>query len=222
MSKYEQKGTITFSPTALTDKEEIHRIYAIKRHKCETASLGNKTVTVIPDYMFASSKNVTSISYPNVTEIGEYAFAGCASLIDVNLPAVTNIGVFAFNNCDALTKIALPMCQNIGDGAFESCSSLIIADFLCATRIPALTFDRAESLRVLILRNSTVVSLGNNKALDSTLIGSGEGYIYVPSDLVETYKTTRFWNTYASQFRALEDYTVDGTIVGDFDERKIR
>ena len=29
------------------------------------------------------------------------------------------------------------------------------------------------------------------------------------------------WSTYAAQFRALEDYTVDGTTTGELDETKI-
>lgn len=39
--------------------------------------------------------------------------------------------------------------------------------------------------------------------------------------LVDTYKADTNWSTYAAQFRALEDYTVDGTITGELDESKI-
>ena len=54
--------------------------------------------------------------------------------------------------------------------------------------------------------------------------GSGfnvPAYIYVPRALVEDYKVATNWSAYADQFRALEDYTVDGTISGDLDETKI-
>lgn len=50
---------------------------------------------------------------------------------------------------------------------------------------------------------------------------SGTGYIYVPRALVDTYKAATNWSTIADQFRALEDYTVDGTITGELDESKI-
>ena len=57
-------------------------------------------------------------------------------------------------------------------------------------------------------------------AFDSTPIKSGNGYIYVPFALIEQYKAATNWSTYAAQFRALEDYTVDGTITGGLDPAK--
>lgn len=50
---------------------------------------------------------------------------------------------------------------------------------------------------------------------------SGTGYIYVPAASVDVYKNVGGWKAYAAQFRALEDYTVDGTITGELDESKI-
>ena len=46
-------------------------------------------------------------------------------------------------------------------------------------------------------------------------IGQGTGYIYVPSALVNTYKSANYWSTYANQIRAIEDYSNDGTADGD-------
>jgi hypothetical protein len=54
-----------------------------------------------------------------------------------------------------------------------------------------------------------------------TRIEKGTGYIYVPADLVDSYKAATNWSTFAAQFRALEDYTVDGTITGELDITKI-
>jgi hypothetical protein len=39
--------------------------------------------------------------------------------------------------------------------------------------------------------------------------------------LVDEYKAATNWSTYAGRIRALEDYTVDGTITGELDESKI-
>jgi hypothetical protein len=55
----------------------------------------------------------------------------------------------------------------------------------------------------------------------NSAIADGKGYIYVPRTLVNSYKTATNWSVYANQFRALEDYTVDGTITGELDESKI-
>ena len=63
--------------------------------------------------------------------------------------------------------------------------------------------------------------------LYSSLIHLGTGYIYVPKallsddDATKDYRRATNWSTYADQFRALEDYTVDGTITGELDPSKI-
>jgi hypothetical protein len=54
-----------------------------------------------------------------------------------------------------------------------------------------------------------------------TKIASGTGYIYVPAARVNNYKSATYWKDYAAQIRALEDYTVDGTITGALDPNKI-
>lgn len=82
-------------------------------------------------------------------------------------------------------------------------------------------FYNSASLTALILSSSTICTLSNTQALTGTPIKSGTGYIYVPRALVDSYKTATNWSTYAAQFRALEDYTVDGTTTGDLDETKI-
>ena len=66
-----------------------------------------------------------------------------------------------------------------------------------------------------------MATLSNTNAFSSTPIASGTGYIYVPRALVDSYKAASKWSTYANQFRALEDYTVDGTTTGALDETKI-
>jgi hypothetical protein len=62
-----------------------------------------------------------------------------------------------------------------------------------------------------------VATFGGN-AFDQSPIKSGTGYIYVPRALVEDYKVATNWSAYASQFRAIEDYTTDGTVDGLFCE----
>ena len=52
-------------------------------------------------------------------------------------------------------------------------------------------------------------------------IHTGGGYVYVPRALISTYQTATNWSTiYAENpgvFRAVEDYTVDGTLTGRMD-----
>ena len=84
--------------------------------------------------------------------------------------------------------------------------------------IGASAFSSAP-LKTLILPGGTLVSLANTNAINS--INSVNGYIYVPKSLIEDYKVATNWSAYADRFRALEDYTVDGTTTGELDESKI-
>lgn len=90
-----------------------------------------------------------------------------------------------------------------------------------------------SSLKAVIIR-----SFGSNYALNSNAFsgcyhlngtvnstynpnGDKDGYIYVPRDMIETLSTATNWVTYASQLRALEDYTIDGTTTGELDTTKV-
>ena len=86
--------------------------------------------------------------------------------------------------------------------------------------VPSSAFDNCKSLKRLILSSEIMCPLGE-WVFNGTPIESGTGYIYVPRALVDTYKTATNWSTFANQFRALEDYTVDGTVTGEIDESKI-
>ena len=120
----------------------------------------------------------------------------------------------------SITEISSNSATSIGSYAFYSCSELTTANFPVATSIESYAFQSCSGLKSLLLRNNKVCTLSNTNAFTSTPISSGTGYIYVPSALIEQYKTANNWSTYASQFRALEDYTVDGTVTGGLDPAK--
>lgn len=109
--------------------------------------------------------------------------------------------------------------------AFQYCSKLAIVDLPNVSSIGACAFADCTSMQTLIIRGNRVCTLsgseGQTAVLANTPIASGTGYIYVPAALVDSYKAATNWSNYASQFRALEDYTVDGTVTGELDESKI-
>jgi hypothetical protein len=88
-------------------------------------------------------------------------------------------------------------------------------------------FKRITNLVALVIRGDTICTMEVTSAISDCPIASGTGYIYVPrallSDTDETkdYRRATNWSTFAAQFRALEDYTVDGTTTGELDETKI-
>lgn len=141
------------------------------------------------------------------------------SLTEIVDNLVTNILTNKFASCAALTKVRFESVTRINDRAFQSCSALTTADFPAATYIGLWSLGQT-ALTTLILRSQTVATLYTN-GIGLTPIASSTGYIYVPRALVDSYKAATNWSTYANQFRALEDYTVDGTTTGALDESKI-
>lgn len=145
------------------------------------------------------SGSLTEYKDDRVKTIGHYALSSQAYLIDVNLPNVSYVYTYAFCADTALTMVDLPQ----------------------VTYISGMTFYHCDALTALILRGETICTCGDATVFNNTPIASGTGYIYVPAALVDSYKVATNWSTYAAQFRALEDYTVDGTVTGELDETKI-
>lgn len=176
----------------------------------------------VENYAFYGCSKLTTINLPVATSVGSYVFQNCSVLTTINLPVATTIGTSTFTNCSALTTVNFPAAKTISGSLFTNCSALTTVDFPVAKNVIAYAFNNCESLTTIILRSGTVCNLSNKNAFNGcTLINGTGGYIYVPSSLVETYKTATNWVTYASKFRALEDYTVDGTTTGALDESKV-
>jgi hypothetical protein len=141
-----------------------------------------------------------------VTAIEDNAFNGCAYLTAVSFPAATIIDVGAFQNCSALTETNFPVVTTIGTSAFHSCKKLTKLDLPMASSIAGSTFYGCITLKALILRKADGVCAVGNNAFAGTPIAEGDGYIYVPSALVDSYKNSSGWSTLASKIRAIEDY----------------
>lgn len=61
--------------------------------------------------------------------------------------------------------------------------------------------------RAIIIRNTEVPTLSVTTIFPTIEdIGDNDFYIYVPSDLVDTYKTETNWTIWADRYRAIEDY----------------
>ena len=94
------------------------------------------------------------------------------------------LGTAALQGCNNLTKVDFPALEEMGSGAFYGVSKL----------------------ETVILRNSELCTLVRTGALGGTAIQGGAGYIYVPSALIDSYKSATNWSTFAAQVRAIEDY----------------
>ena len=129
------------------------------------------------------------------------------SLVSVNLPQVVSLGSYAFYKATGLETLKLPKLTTISTQCFYMCSSLQHADCGILGNIPAQTFYSCSALTELILRKSdSICTLSNVNAINNTPIGTGTGYVYVPSTLIEEYKAATNWSTFVNQFRVIEDY----------------
>ena len=176
---------------------------------------GNLTKQII-------ERTIAEISDNTIESVGDYAFYKCQALSRVDLPNVEEIKTYAFANT-GLTSVVFPKVKTIGNYAFQNDKSLERVDLPSVTSLGGSVFYFCSKLKTLILRNTEqVCTPGSSMFMGAGMTGEG-GYIYVPAALIDSYKThtNANWSSYASKFRALEDYTVDGTVTGALDESKI-
>ena len=172
---------------------------------------------------FYNCSSLVSADFPSLEATSYESFYGCTSLKEIEFNSLKSCGQMCFWGCASLEKITAS-CTSIISGGMANCSHLAIIDLTgqaggCSGG--GGLFEKNPSLKTLILRNTSSVWQVGGYPCSDTLIASGSGYIYVPSALVDSYKTATNWVTYADQFRSLEDYTVDGTVTGALDETKI-
>lgn len=171
--------------------------------------------------LFYNMSSIRSVDMPLLEEAPYRMFSGCTSLSDLNVPNLKTIGPNAFFKCSLFVDKVFPKVTRVEVSGFSFCAALEIVDFPLLTYIGENAFSYASALKAILLRNTEAVcALYNTHAFGNTPINSGTGYIYVPSALIEQYKVATNWSTYAAQFRALEDYTVDGTTTGELDPTK--
>jgi hypothetical protein len=167
----------------------------------------NSDVTKVIGYACRDITTLVTVSLPNATSIGTYAFYGCTNLDTIMANNITSIGSSAFYKCGKLKSISFPKLGSILASCFYQCTQLNKADFWNVASIASNAFYYCSNLDALILRKTdSVVTLSATSALSQSKIVTGAGYIYVPSALIDTYKTSTNWASFSSKFRAIEDY----------------
>jgi hypothetical protein len=160
--------------------------------------------SIIGDYAFCSCSSLASVSFPNCSIIGNYAFYACSSLASVSFPNCSIIGNYAFYACSSLISASFSNCNVIGVSAFNACSSLASVSFPNCSIIDRYAFSRCISLISVYLLGSILCTLSRNDAFDYTPIKNSSylgyyGSIYVPTSLLNSYKTATNWATIADR-----------------------
>lgn len=158
----------------------------------------------VSDSSFQDCEDLTKADFPEATYIGSYAFNGCTNLTSINFPKVICIGSYAFSET-GLTEVNFPSTESIDIYSFFKCDKLQKASFPKLTYIGSSSFGLCP-ITTLVLSSPQLCELADIGAFAMTSIFEGEGYIYVPKNLIENYKIATNWIAFADKFRAIEDY----------------
>lgn len=189
-----------------------------------SGAYSNDRITTVGACAFLGCQALTAIDLPNVTQVNRNAFESCIWLSTTNLPKVTEldrevflssgiqqadfplattIGRGCFQVTTNLTSANLPLVTALPADAFRN-SSIRTADFAAVTNINRTAFTDCTSLETLIIRTPSVCVISDiSVALRGSKIAAGTGYIYVPDNLVDSYKTATNWVTLANQIKPI-------------------
>lgn len=150
-----------------------------------TTAIEDATVTKLRDNACRSATNLTSVKVPNCTAVGSSCFYGCSNLHVLAFPSLSQDGLSG-------SSIASSGVQTLDLGASFG-------------RIKSGNIQNAANLNILILRNTSLVSLANASQFGGTKFANGStgGTIYIPKTLYDhlgdnsslDYKAASNWST---------------------------
>ena len=149
-------------------------------------------------------KTITHLESGTATTVANTAFSDFTTLQYVNLPAVEIVSSSAFRRCYALADVNLPNVKTLMTECFYGDNNLTYIDLPLITQIQKGAFS-SSGLETLIIRTGQLCTLQNVSALSNTPIANGTGFIYVPDELAESYKSATNWSTYAAQIKGISE-----------------
>ncbi len=175
-------------------------------NKLENITIGN--VSTIPTSAFSGCIHLRTLNMPHGTlsTIDSYAFQDCISLDDIDSSNVSIIEPSAFSG-SCVRKMTLPKVLTLSNNAFSN-SPIGVLD-IGETYKKTITnnINGTYFLCHLIIRANSIIKLLSSSTLNS--VGSfvnGVGWIYVPSDLVDEYKSATNWSNFSNQIVSIDEY----------------
>lgn len=179
------------------------------------------SLTTLNAYAFRNCTGLKKVSLTNVTAMNYGALEGCTGIEILDLPNLYTMGMSA-SLPDTICggRWVFPSLKRFDNYAASWTKNLKWLDFASTTdevlSIDAVNFKECYNLKTVIVRSGSVATLAANQFKSGPIgTSTGTGFIYVPRALVDSYKVATNWSLTASKIRALEDYTVDGTITGE-------
>lgn len=170
--------------------------------------------------------DITNITYAKVgdcvTVIRHSVFSGCTSLSKIDLPfdslnnntqySASSIDTAAFANTaiqsiglqgDDSTSVQLPSgYTQVSSELCSGCTALTTVELGDIERIQLHAFKGCTNLQSITIHNSSRVPVIYDSYLQTDAlsdVGNNTFVIYVPSELVNTYKITQGWNVYTDR-----------------------
>lgn len=183
----------------------------------------------VPDQLFIGNAEIEEVNFPEAIIVHDRAFCyssiknanlpkartiescfqDCYHLENVNIPLVQTIPQYCFFECTIIQNIVLQQASDIEYEAFGSCHNLKMVQLDSIKRIYDAAFFSCWALDTLIInQDKCICSLGGTQAFRGSKIDNGEGFIYVPDNLVEEYKTATNWSIFADQIKPLSEYII--------------
>jgi len=122
------------------------------------------------------SRNITEYESSSNTTFAADGLAHATKLTSAKAP-VTSVEPYAFRNDTALKVVDLSATSG-------------------TVTINANAFDGCSALTHVIIRSNTMATLSSTSAFTNTKIARKLGAIYVPTDLIATYKANANWKNY--------------------------
>lgn len=197
-----------------------------------TADLSSLDVSNATDLsqLFSGSQNLVSVDLGDMSNASKNTtlqgtFYNCNRLAIINGITTMNVSnvdrlSYLFHGCTSLpTTLDLSNWQNnkvtTTNYMFNGCTSLKRVDISGLTASSLLTtnnmFYNCTNLETLIINNPVVFkgSSSNTNMIANTKIAGGAGvsaitgYVYVPDNMVNTYKNDSFWSAYSNRIKGI-------------------
>lgn len=145
-----------------------------------------------------TNRNIGHYYNDTVDYLTAHAFNSRSSILSINMPNVTRINMSVFASCSKMTEAHLPNlteCSNTGQ--FTNCTVLEFVDLGSVNTFSTSMFLNCAALKTIVIRRTSgVPSIQNINAFNGTPYANGGsgGKIYVPSALIESYKTATNWS----------------------------
>ncbi len=161
---------------------------------------------------FGYCTSLKSINLPDsIEKIDNQVFRNCEQLVNIHLPNSLKgtLEYDCFYRCVKLNEITIPIgVTKLAWACFETCTSL--AKVTLQQNIVSIErscFNSCSKLATLLINNVTQVpTLEAISAFNNTPISKGTGYIYVPDDMVDSFKSATNWSSFADQIKPISEY----------------